>query len=155
MSACSLACLLLAVCTCAQLHGADWPEYMGLHGNLASVIPGQTSSSDPATYRLLWTSEERGMGRGKMVRGKDDYSKLVGPGGDARPLQGGLCSPILAGGLVFLHYFRPMPGPMATSILAGEEIDASRLREDEPHLRILAMPPPAAPSGDRSAASRG
>jgi outer membrane protein assembly factor BamB len=101
----------------------DWPQYMGSNGSLSSVTPGVVLSIDPSKYRLLWTSEEKDMGRGKTHSGYPNVNY------DPQSLPGGLASPILAGGLVYLHYFRPKPGAMV-------KLDPEMT--DHPHYRILA-----------------
>jgi hypothetical protein len=111
-----------------RLAAADWPQYMGPTGSLASVTPGVVLAGDPAIWRHLWTSEERGLGCGK------NWSQYPQPNmAPDRPLPGGLASPVLAEGLIHLHYFQPKEGPLATgyhNYKAGAPAQA--------HYRILA-----------------
>lgn len=127
----SLHCAVAALLHLAAIAtAADWPHYLGPDANLSSVTPGVTLSTDPATYRKVWSSQETGLGRGKCWSQYPQPKLTVD-----YPLPGGLASPLLAGGLVYLHYFQPKAGATAT---AYHNYQAPATGEDHPHYRILA-----------------
>jgi outer membrane protein assembly factor BamB len=117
--------------------GADWPEYMGPHGNLSSVTPGVQLETDPSKYKLVWSSEETGMGYGKNWSGYPQPNLTA-----ERALPGGLSSPIYAGGAVYIHYFHPKPGATASNYVNYRKPaippQGATNADDHPHYRILA-----------------
>jgi outer membrane protein assembly factor BamB len=81
----------------------EWPGYLGPNGNF-SESSGAKLLGDMTQARLVWESEERGIGFGKAHTGagKTGVGALfqgLPPGGEA--------SPIVAGGLVIMSYFVP------------------------------------------------
>ena len=85
---------------------ADWPNHFGANGAFADTS-GVKLLDDITQAKLVWQSEETGIGFGKAHSGAmgSGYAKGTGlpPSGAA--------SPILAGGLVIQSYFLPR-GPV-------------------------------------------
>jgi len=82
---------------------SEWPGYLGPCGNF-SERSGAKLLDDMTKVRLLWESEERGIGFGKAHTG----AGKTGVGGNFLGLPpGGEASPIVAGGLVIQAYFAP------------------------------------------------
>ncbi|MBE3099200.1 MAG: PQQ-like beta-propeller repeat protein [Planctomycetes bacterium] len=82
---------------------SEWPGYMGPNGNF-SESSGARLLDDMTKARLVWESEEKGIGFGKAhtAAGK------TGVGAQFQGLPpGGEASPIVAGGLVVMSYFVP------------------------------------------------
>lgn len=97
--------LSAAACLAAQAPppGSEWPSYLGPCGNF-SERSGAKLLADMTKARLLWTSEETGIGFGKAHTG----AGKSGVGKDFLGLPpGGEASPIVAGGLVVQAYFAP------------------------------------------------
>ncbi|MBM4019070.1 MAG: hypothetical protein FJ288_12205 [Planctomycetes bacterium] len=82
---------------------SEWPTYMGPNGNF-SENSGAKLLADMTQARLLWESEEKGIGFGKAHTGAGKTG--VGPQFQGLP-PGGEASPIVAGGLVIMSYFVP------------------------------------------------
>jgi len=81
----------------------EWPSYLGPLGNF-SENSGAKLLEDMTQARLLWESEEKGIGFGKAHTG----AGKSGVGKDFLGLPpGGEASPIVAGGLVVMSYFAP------------------------------------------------
>jgi outer membrane protein assembly factor BamB len=94
----------------------DWPEYRGPNGQFADTSKVALADSMTA-MKLLWESEEKGIGYGKS---HSAYYKDLSFGGDVGP--GGISSPIVAGGLVIMSYFFP----------SGEVIHAWEKQHNKP-----------------------
>jgi outer membrane protein assembly factor BamB len=96
----------------------DWPEYRGPNGQFGDTSKVPLADSMTA-MALLWESEEKGIGFGKSHSG---YGGNISFGGDLGP--SGICSPIVAGGLVIMSYFVP----------SGEVIDESFKSRNSPEV---------------------
>ena len=79
----------------------SWPCYSGPSFTFAST-PGAKLIDDMTAAKLLWQSEETEIG---FTKSDSAYGRSLANFGALNP--GGLCSPIVADGLVLLSYFEP------------------------------------------------
>ena len=96
----------------------DWPEYRGPNGQFGDTSKVALADSMTA-MKLLWESEEKGIGFGKSHSG---YGRDISYGGDLGP--SGISSPIVAGGLVIMSYFTP----------SGEVVDETMKSYNKPEV---------------------
>ena len=95
---------------------SDWPSHLGPGGGFAdAAAPPAKLIDDVSKAKLLWHSEENGIGFGKAYSGamRGGFAKGTGlpPSGAA--------SPILAGGMVIQSYFLPRQGVIGQDARKG------------------------------------
>jgi outer membrane protein assembly factor BamB len=86
----------------APVFKTDWPSYLGADGAF-SETSGVRLVNDMCKVRLLWESEEKGIGFGKS--GSQAYKVGFAPGTGLA--YGGEASPVVAGGMVLQFYTTP------------------------------------------------
>ena len=115
---CLMVCATQALAAEASKVVHDWPEYRGPNGQFGDTSKVALADSMTA-MKLLWESEEKGIGFGKSHSG---YGRDISYGGDLGP--SGISSPIVAGGLVIMSYFTP----------SGEVVDETMKSYNKPEV---------------------
>jgi hypothetical protein len=124
-----LACLAAGGASAAEVRG-EWPGYLGAN-NAFSETSGAKLVDDMTQVKLVWESQEKGIGFGKAVSsaGRDGYAPGTGLA------YGGEASPIVAGGLVIQLYITPCGD--ATWAM-GESIMGAKFKEFQNFWKVAA-----------------
>ncbi len=77
----------------------DWPAFSGPNGNMSGTSSGAYLLEELNYARLLWSSEEQDLGRGKFTTSEDI-------GSNTGVSSGGHASPVIYDGLIYVSYFR-------------------------------------------------
>jgi len=85
---------------------ADWPQYGGPDGRWVANAGDHQYLKDWSKARLVWTSETADVGPGRGQAPRYGFRNAASPGG-IEPW-GGAASPIVADGLLYQIYLRPV-----------------------------------------------